>query len=630
MTLMHFRSKLMTLVSFAGLLCSIGMLGWAEYSNWLAQVLRAEASLEQTAEAVVQHADDVVEMSRLPLASIISEINDEVGDPAMPVKIKALITRQMKASPTLDTLSYIDAGGRMVATSSASPPPGMDYSDRDFFKFHLKNSLRLPVVGKPIKSRLSDVWVIPITQKVTMDDGSFAGVAVSTIRINHFVNFFRNFDVGSDGSFLLARGDGIVLARGPVQESMFGMDISAHELFTHYLKGRTVGAYHYKSPIDGTDRAGGFFQSERTGIVVLASAAEWEVFQEWMESARIRCIYAAILILAVMLACLLWRRQMRLRLDSQALVAAREAEFRLLAESSSDVISRFDEEGIREYVSPSSTEILGLEPQRLVGRSVYVGMDSETETLVRGAADRLKLGSSQEKFITRHIKPGGNEVWLETALSKVPATRDHPATSVVAVTRDVTRHKRMQDELDILANTDELTRLANRRFFNTRFEEMMQRARKMATPLALLMIDADRFKLYNDTYGHAAGDECLRQITAVIRDCAKRPGDVAARYGGEEFAVLLPETDATVASAAAEAIRSKIEALGLPHSNNMPAGCVTVSIGFAVYYPLASAAQTSQGLFTQADEALYSAKSLGRNLCAAFGEQAKKKTAARL
>jgi diguanylate cyclase (GGDEF)-like protein/PAS domain S-box-containing protein len=604
------------------------MMGWTEYSNWRNQVLRVEASLQQTAEGIVQHTDDVIEMSRLPLASLISEINDEVGDPAMPAKIKALITRQMKASPTLDTLSYIHAGGNMVATSSASPPPGMDYRDRDYFKFHLNHPLRLPVVGKPIKSRLSNDWVIPITQKVMLDDGSFAGVAVSTIRINHFINFFRNFDVGSDGTFLLVRGDGIVLARGPVQESMFGMDISAHELFTYYLKGRTVGAYHYKSPIDGTDRAGGFFQSERTGVVVLASAAEWQVFQNWMESARIRWIYAAILIAAVTLAGLLWRWQMRLRLDSQALVAAREAEFRLLAESSSDVISRFDEDGIREYVSPSSTEILGLEPQRLVGKSVYVGMDSESEIAVRGAAERLKLGSTQEKFIIRHIKPSGHEVWLETALSKVPATRDHPATSVVAVTRDVTRHKKMQDELDLLAHTDELTQLANRRFFNTRFEEMVQRARRTATPLALLMIDADHFKLYNDTYGHAAGDQCLREIAAVIRDCAGHPGDVAARFGGEEFAVLLPETDAESASAVAEAIRTNIQALSLPHPNNMPDGCVTVSIGFAVCKPSTSGGRTSQVLFAQADEALYQAKSSGRNRCVASGAVSAKRKAA--
>jgi diguanylate cyclase (GGDEF)-like protein/PAS domain S-box-containing protein len=576
-------------------------------------VTRIEASLQQTAEAIAQHTDDVIEMSRLPLAGLISEINDEVGHPDMAAKIKALITRQMKASPTLDTLSYIDAAGQMVATSSNNAPPGMNYADRDYFQFHKNSPFPLPVVGKPIKSRLSGLWVIPITQKVVLEDGSFAGTVVSTIRVNHFINFFRNFDVGSDGAFLLVRGDGVVLVRGPIQESMLGMNVSAHELFSYYLKRQTVGAYHYTSPVDRTTRTGGFYQSARTGIVVLASASEQEVFRTWVETARTRWFYACILLALTLVAALLWQRQARLRRESEALLAAREAEFRLLAESSSDVISRFDENGIREYVSPSAMDILGLEPERLVGKSVYAGMDKLTETLVRDAAERLKNGSTQEKLLIRHTKPTGENVWLETALSKLPASRDASATRVVAITRDVSRHKKMQDELDVLANTDELTRLANRRFFNTRFEEMMQRARRNAAPLTLLMIDADRFKLFNDTYGHAAGDDCLRQIASVIRDCVRRPGDVAARYGGEELAVLLADTDEQGASTVAENIRARVEALGLPHEKNPPAHCVTVSIGLATLPAQTVSAITAQALFAQADEALYRAKSSGRN-----------------
>ncbi|WP_164901826.1 diguanylate cyclase domain-containing protein [Neorhizobium lilium] len=615
------RSTLSTLTALCSFLAFIALFCWAEYSNWGTQVSRVEVSLEQTAEAVAQHADDVIEMSHLPLASLIAEINDDVGHPDLATKIKALITRQMKASPTLDTLSYIDADGQMIATSSNDPPAGMNYADREYFTFHKTNPLPLPVVGRPIMSRLSKIWVIPITQKVTLEDGSFSGVVVSTIRVNHFINFFRNFDVGSDGTFLLVRGDGILLVRGPAQESTFGMNISSSQLFSLYLKRQTVGAYHYTSPIDATDRVGGFYQSERTGIVVLASAAEREVLLNWVETARPRWIYASVLVAVTLMAALLWQRQTRLRRESEALVAAREAEFRLLAESSSDVISRYDENGLREYVSPSSTVILGIEPERLIGKSVFAGMPEETAVIVKQAAERLKTGSMQEKLVTPYVKPNGEEVWLETALSKLPATRDHPATRVVAITRDVSRQKKMQDELDTLAHTDELTRLANRRFFNIRFEESMQRALDIAAPLSLLMIDADRFKLFNDTYGHAAGDECLRQIAAVIRDCVRRPGDVAARYGGEELSILLADTDAGQAAQVAEAIRSKVEALGLPHVHNAPMSRVTVSIGVASFDPQAAAPMTAQALFAQADEALYSAKSVGRNRVVSAGPQ---------
>ena len=104
MRLNAFRSSLTAVAVTGGFSAFLALLGWAEYSNWRAQVSRVEMSLEQTAEAIVQHTDDVIEMSRLPLASLISEINDDIGHPDLPAKITALIAREMKASPTLDSL----------------------------------------------------------------------------------------------------------------------------------------------------------------------------------------------------------------------------------------------------------------------------------------------------------------------------------------------------------------------------------------------------------------------------------------------------------------------------------------------------------------------------------------------
>jgi len=608
-----FRSALTTAAVVLGFFAFVALLSWGEYANWKAQVVRVETSLTQTAEAITQHADDTIEMSWLSLASLISEIRDEQHHPEMPAKIETAIAFQMKASPTLDTLSYIDATGQMVATSADDPPAKMNYADREYFRLHKSSPFRLPVLGKPIKSRLSHQWVLPISQRVVLPDGSFGGVVVSTIRVNHFIHVFRNFGVSSDRSFLLLRGDGIVMARGPMEETLLGSNISAHELFAHHLKVRTVGAYDYQSPVDGKVRIGGFYQSGRTGIVVLAAASEREVFLEWTGTAKARWFYAAVLLVVTILAAVHWRHQLKLRRESEAQLAAREAEFRLLAESSSDVIARFDEAGIREYVSPSSTQILGIEPQRLIGKSVFAGMAEDAELTVRSAAERLQDGSTQEKFIIKHTKPDGEVVWLETALSKLPSREKAVAPRVVAITRDVTQHKKKQDELDALANTDELTKLANRRFFNTRFGEMMQRARRNRTPLSLLMIDADRFKQFNDTYGHAAGDECLRQIGAVVSNCVKRPGDIVARYGGEELAVLLADTDIQGAWAVAERIRLQVRGLALAHEGNPPAGHVTVSVGLATLPPEAPADVTTHALFSEADAALYRAKNAGRN-----------------
>ncbi|AXV17769.1 hypothetical protein CYG48_18350 (plasmid) [Neorhizobium sp. SOG26] len=599
----------MTAAVGAGCLAFAGLLGWSEFSNWKTEIARVETSLRQTAESIVQHADDVVQMSRLPLGALITEIRDEQSHPAMPSKIGILMRQQMKSAPALNTLSYVDAQGKLVATSNTSPP-NTDFADRDYFNRHKNSSFPLPIVGKPIKSRFSNDWVVPVTQKVTFNGGEFGGVVISTIRVGHFVDFFRRFKVGTEGSFLLIRGDGVVLARGPIEEKLLGTNISAHELFSHYLKAAPVGSYNYISPLDGTARIGAYSQSSATGLVALAAASREEVFAKWLESARIRWLYTALLMFAAFAALAVWRHVAKKREQSEALLATREAEFRLLAESSSDVIATFDEGGVREYVSPSAADILGIAPENLVGKSVFAGLDDQAAAIVRDVTAKIQAGSQHEKFVLKHVKPTGEVIWLETALSKLPS-RWGEGSRAVAISRDITRQKTVEEELSCLAGTDELTGLANRRTFNARFETMVEEAKTNRSSLSLLMVDADRFKLFNDTYGHAAGDECLRQIADVIRKCVTRPTDVACRYGGEEIAVLLANMDEPGALSVAEKIRRMIRILAIPHSANAPA-CVTVSIGVATA-SAASAALNAQSLFTAADAALYKAKKGGRN-----------------
>lgn len=164
-------------------------------------------------------------------------------------------------------------------------------------------------------------------------------------------------------------------------------------------------------------------------------------------------------------------------------------------------------------------------------------------------------------------------------------------------------------ELRHLSSTDGLTGLANRRLFDEVLASEWARARRHHEPLALLMLDIDFFKKYNDRYGHLAGDDCLRRVAGQIRSALHRAGDLAARYGGEEFAVIAPGIDAEGALALAEGIRQAIEGQAIPHAD-APGGSVTVSIGVALLIP---AEEAPQILIAQADRALYQAKSNGRN-----------------
>jgi diguanylate cyclase (GGDEF)-like protein len=161
-----------------------------------------------------------------------------------------------------------------------------------------------------------------------------------------------------------------------------------------------------------------------------------------------------------------------------------------------------------------------------------------------------------------------------------------------------------------LANADALTGLANRRGFDERLEEEWNRANQRRQSLALLLIDVDLFKSYNDIYGHIGGDACLRCIAKVIAGTMQRHSDVAARFGGEEFAVILPNTELETAVLVAESVRQAVVTMNLPHSGN-PNGIQTISVGVAAGVPHETASVTS--LLTASDHALYRAKYLGRN-----------------
>jgi diguanylate cyclase (GGDEF)-like protein len=167
------------------------------------------------------------------------------------------------------------------------------------------------------------------------------------------------------------------------------------------------------------------------------------------------------------------------------------------------------------------------------------------------------------------------------------------------------------EQLWRISMQDGMTQLANRRAFDKYLLEQMAVNARQGRSLALLLVDVDHFKAYNDLYGHQAGDACLQQVAAALRACCRRPSDLAARYGGEEFALILPDTEALGALHVAKAVRAEVLHQSIPHANNSTGPHVSVSIGVAVVRPVHST--TVDPLLAAADAALYQAKSRGRN-----------------
>jgi diguanylate cyclase (GGDEF)-like protein len=181
---------------------------------------------------------------------------------------------------------------------------------------------------------------------------------------------------------------------------------------------------------------------------------------------------------------------------------------------------------------------------------------------------------------------------------------------VVFLTRALKLRSDAEHQLSIMATTDGLTGLCNRRRLDEIFELEWRRALRSQTPVALLMIDADHFKAYNDNFGHQAGDVALKAIAHCIAHSARRVTDIGARYGGEEFAVLLPDTSAAEAAQLAEQIRKSVIILR-DDQQGRPDSTPTVSIGAASMIPRQGL--QPRDLIKAADTALYQAKSKGRN-----------------
>ncbi|PQV44202.1 diguanylate cyclase (GGDEF)-like protein [Paraburkholderia sp. BL21I4N1] len=177
------------------------------------------------------------------------------------------------------------------------------------------------------------------------------------------------------------------------------------------------------------------------------------------------------------------------------------------------------------------------------------------------------------------------------------------------------RRMRAESELKLLARIDGLTGLNNRRTLGEILDQEWRRARRMRSMFSLLFVDIDRFKAYNDTYGHLAGDDALATVARCIGDNIRRPMDSAARYGGEEFVVVLPDTPPAGAAQIAEQIREAISELAIEHAGS-EYGRVTASIGMASWEPEQD--DDVSAVIRAADEALYNAKATGRNRVSPF------------
>ena len=300
--------------------------------------------------------------------------------------------------------------------------------------------------------------------------------------------------------------------------------------------------------------------------------------------------------------------QIRVNVESQEEQAER---LRTIVNNMAEGLLIIEADGRIQFTNPACDKYLGYQEHALAGRHIndllnpLVAQEYLEYFSRYAAAPGVAHHHGTREVIIRHRN--GSSVCMDLTLT--PMYLRQPL--FIGLLHDITHHKQSEDALQRAAMVDPLTKIANRRHFDSFLEKEWQRAMRSGQPLSLVVLDVDHFKLYNDTLGHPAGDACLQQVAQAIASHALRATDLAARYGGEEFVLLFAETPADTACRVAEAIRAHIEALQIPHPRSTTSAWLTVSIGVATIHP--HQLDNTESLFVAADRAMYVAKEGGRN-----------------
>lgn len=468
---------------------------WSARKEVLAEVATNSLNLTQ---ALDKYTESTIRLSTLLLEGIGERLETEGTEPANIQRVRNLINNQHGQLAQLSSVVAYDKDGDWLMSSKDLPISRANSSDRLYFIHHSKDVSKDIFIGPPIRSRLTNEWVITVSKRFNDKNGGFAGVIVVTLGVKNFLTLFGKIDVGHDGAIGLAYTDGQLLVRYPFREQDMGKNFYQSPIYAKYLNEKPFGTASYASSLDGVERLYAFRKNEIYPLVTTVALGKKEALSKWLADSITSIVIVISLLGAVALIGYLLIKDIRKRIKTE-----------------------------------------------------------------------VNLLNAREALIKSNY------------------------------------------QLQFLASNDQLTGLANRRSFDSTFLTESKRAQRKGSTLSLLMVDADFFKAYNDTYGHVAGDECLKAVSIAVKSCVRRPSDLVARYGGEELAIILPNTDCAGAVIIAKLILSTINALDLPHAGSTY-GKVTVSIGIASRDGSATF-EKQKSLIEEADTALYKAKLSGRN-----------------
>ena len=436
------------LVAYAAALVVLCVGTWQILLARDAAVLDAEANTRNLTQSLAQHAARSVEAVDLILSGVIERI--EAGSLADPGRFGHFLAWRAGMIPQVLDIVVTDADGDLIAASIAAPHPARQAADRSDLAWHRANADRGLRIEAPNEGRGADAPIIPLSRRWNRPDGTFGGVVFAALRPDYFQGFYDRLGIGTQGSIGLFSLTGRVLARHPVIAGVLGRDISDGPLFRDRLPAAPAGTFASLSPIDGVRRIAAYERVKGYPLVVYVGRSVDEVLAPWRRDALTE---AAILGLAgaglIGLGIGLGRDQKRAA-AAEAAVRTSEARYRMLAETTTDVITRLDLAFKRTYVSPTCRALFGYEPEAMLGDQPSATIHADDAPAVRALARLLAAGGiagdrATTTYRTRHKL--GHEIWVEAGMRLVRDAAGLPE-SIVCTLRDVTERRRTESALE--------------------------------------------------------------------------------------------------------------------------------------------------------------------------------------
>lgn len=284
----------------------LGLEGWYFVSAREHALKSAEVTTANLARSLSQHAQDTFEMADLALSGLADALS--IQNPFTPDRLHLLnqvMANEVAVSPRLRGLFVYDDQGNWIASSLPVLPSQMNNSDRAYFQHHRGSVSSASFIGQPVRSRSTGEWIITVTRRFDKPDGSFGGVVLASVPTSYFAEFYRRFDIGSEGTVALLNADGTLYARLPYNENIVGSSLASSPLFLEHLSRSSSGAYRYSSAIDGVERVSGYRLGSRFPIVTVVAMGQDEVLTPWWRDVLVRGCTVTIFVL--LLGLLGWR-----------------------------------------------------------------------------------------------------------------------------------------------------------------------------------------------------------------------------------------------------------------------------------------------------------------------------------